>query len=172
LFEVPVPEELHSLVFWVPTRIYPPPLNKRLLLGWKPTLGAPPVARFTPREELFHLWEWEPDPWGDDPDLMVESCSCPLGQDCEAPRGSLYRVIEEEWTLYSGRPVLETGASDGLVLVWEGEVCRVGVEHARWFLKEQIRPNQWSDPSGVLEIADRLRDFFPEGKIVVNGQVL
>lgn len=164
--------ELFSLIFWVPSRIYPPPLKKRQLMGWKPTLGAPPIASFTPRSELFHVRRWEPDLWGHDSDGMVHVCSCTEGEDCEAPEGSLYKVIEEEWQLYSTQPALETWSGDGLVLVWNGEVCKVGVEHAKCFLDEQIRPNRWSEPCGVLEIAKRLKDLFPEGVIVINGKAI
>jgi hypothetical protein len=56
--------------------------------------------------------------------------------------------------------------------VWEGKVCRTGVEHALWWLAKQVYPNEWAEPSGILDVAQRLQELIPTGKIVTNGNAV
>ncbi len=175
-------KDLKSLIFWCPEKRFPPSLHKRELLGWKPTLGAPPVARFAPRKELRHqkTWTWVPspngkeDPYGgyEEPGHYRNVCSCEAEECCEEKEGTLCEVEEARWSLQEGWSPLETYSADGLLLVWEGKVCRTGVEHALWWLAKQIHPAEWAEPTGVLEIAQRLRELIPTGKIVLNGEAL
>lgn len=163
--------EIKSLIFWIPENRFPPSLNKKLLLGWKPTLGSPPVAMFYPKVEIFHKWSLIPNDSTSDEDFLW-ACECPLGELCEAPKDSLYKRTEERWELPSDHPALGTSSASGLVLVWEGKIIRPAIDHAEWFLNNQIKPNEWTSPSGVLEIASRLKAFLPKGMIVVNGKVV